>query len=105
MYWRNKGIVYIEMVRPWLLPILGGGAALKYLGLDPVTALLVMLAVGVASEALAVVLGWLEHRSGATEEHYRQAALTDPYKTESLRYQQQTVEALHRLCDQCHGLR
>lgn len=83
-YWRGKGAVWLELIRPWVLPALGGGAALKYLGVPTGRAVAAMVAVAVVTEAAAILLGWLEHRSGATAEHYRQAAETDPYKADSL---------------------
>src|SRR3990167_5844155 len=83
-FYRGKGAVWLEVIRPWLLPVLGGGAALKYLGLSATWAIGAMVVFGLVMESAAVLIGWLEHRSGATEEHYRTAALVDPYKSGAL---------------------
>jgi hypothetical protein len=83
-YYRAKGAVWLELIRPWILPALGGGAALKYLGLSSSKALGFMVAIAVVTEGIAVLVGWLEYRSGATAEHYRMARDSDPYKYESL---------------------
>ena len=83
-YLRGKGSVTLEILRPWVLPALGGGAALKYLGLSTPWALGVMVGLGVVMEAGAVVLGWIEYRSGATRAHYKLAGETDPFRSEQL---------------------
>ena len=84
IYRHNKGSVYVQPLKGWLLTALGGSAALKYLGLDGGMAVGLMLAIAVVTEGLAVTFGWLEHRIGATAEHYKTAAETDIYKRESL---------------------
>ena len=71
-------------MRQWILPALGGSAALKYLGVGATHAVLFMVGVAMVWEVAAVAIGWLEHRSGATRAHYQAAADTDPYRRESL---------------------
>lgn len=96
-YLRQKGMVYLEIVRPVIILALGGGAALKYLtGLPTRWVVIIMVALAVGSEILAVILGWLEHRSGATEAHFQLAADTDPYKRQSLELLSEIRDAVGR---------
>ena len=98
-YRRGKGAVWLEPVRAWILPALGGGAALKYLGLPADVALLLMVGVAIVWEGAAIGLGWLEHRMGATAEHYKAAASTDFFKSESLRLSGDILKELRALRD------
>lgn len=84
LYLQNKGRVWLQPIREWVLPALGGSAALKYLGFSTTKAILLMTGVALAWEVTAIFIGWLEHKSGATRAHYEEAAKTDPYKSESL---------------------
>lgn len=88
-FYRGKGNVWLDAARPWILPIFGGGVALKYLGLSSRWAITTMIGVALASEVMAVLLGWLERRSGATAANYELAKVTDPYKLESLKLLQE----------------
>ena len=84
-YYRAKGAIWLDTVQPIVMLALGGGAALKYLtGLPTRWVIGIMVTLAVGREVGAVLLGWLEHRSGATEAHYQAAAQTDPYRRESL---------------------
>jgi hypothetical protein len=84
LYLKNKGDVWLSPLQRWVLPALGGSAALKYLGFGVTRAILMMTGVALVWECAAVLIGWLEHRSGATHFHYQAAAETDAYKKESL---------------------
>jgi hypothetical protein len=84
VYYKNKGEVWLAPVRQWILPALGGSAALKYLGLRSSEAVALMVGVALVWEVAAVLIGWLEHRTGATRAHYQAAADTDPFRRESL---------------------
>lgn len=96
-YRRGKGQIWLEMLRAWILPALGGSAALKYLGVQGRWAIVAMVGIALTCEALALLIGWLEHRSGATEQHYREAAETDVFKRESLRLQAECLTETRRL--------
>jgi hypothetical protein len=84
LYLKNKGDIWLSPLQKWVLPALGGSAALKFLGLSVTKAVLVMASVALFWEAAAVLLGWLEHHIGATRSTYQAAAETDPFKSESL---------------------
>lgn len=83
-YYRGKGMLYLEAGRQWILPVMGASAASKYLGLSVTKSLAGWIAVAVVAEAVAVLLGWWERRSGATRANYGLATETDPFKTSSL---------------------
>ena len=83
-FYRGKGAPWIEVFRPWIVPMVFSGAGAKYLGLQTRWAVLLAVALPVLTEVLAVLLGRWEHRVGATEAHYRLASEVDPYKAESL---------------------
>lgn len=84
VYYKNKGEIWLNPLQRWVLPALGGSAALKYLGVSATSAILVMTGVALLWEVAAVLIGWFEHRSGATESHYDKAASTDPFRRGSL---------------------
>ena len=92
-YVRHKGMIYLEPVRQWVLPALLGSASLKFLGVSPRWAVGIMLALGVVWEVAAFMLGWWEHRSGASRAHYQAAADTDPYRSSSLALLREIKEA------------
>ena len=93
-FYRGKGMLYIEACRQWILPVMGGTAAAKYLGMPLKYAIPAWICVAVVAECTAVLLGWLERRSGATSANYDLAKLTDPYKAESLAELRQIRETL-----------
>lgn len=85
-FFRGKGSVWIDILRQWMLPVLGGGASLKYVfrDLEPWQAIALTVSVAVISEVASTIIGWAEFTSGATEEHYRMALESDPHRRDSL---------------------
>ena len=83
-FYRGKGMLYIEAARQWVLPVMGGTAAAKYLGMPLKYAIPAWIGLALVAECTAVLLGWLERRSGATAANYDLSKMTDPYKLESL---------------------
>jgi len=83
-FYRMKGMAYIEAARQWVLPVMGGTAAAKYLGMPLRYAIPAWIGLALVAECTAILLGWLERRSGATAANYGLSKVTDPYKTESL---------------------
>ena len=85
-FYRGKGSVWIDMLRQWMLPVLGGGASLKYVfrDLEPWQAIALTISVAVLAEIASTIIGWVEFTSGATEEHYRMALESDPHRRDSL---------------------
>ena len=90
-FYRGNGMLYVEAVRQWILPIMGASAASKYLGFSLKYSLLAWIGLAVAVELTAVCIGWLERRSGATAANYDLAKTTDPFKVESLRLATETA--------------
>ena len=91
-FYRGKGSLYLEAVRQWILPIMGATAATKYLGLPLRWSIAAWVIFAVVAEMLAILLGWLERRSGATAANYDLARSTDPFKVESLRLAAETAK-------------
>lgn len=91
-FYRGKGMLYVEAVRQWILPVMGATAATKYLGLPLRWSILAWLIFVILAEAVAVLLGWLERRSGATAANYDLARMTDPFKLDSLRLAAETAK-------------
>ena len=83
-YWRMKGSRATDVVRAWTLPIASVAIGGKFLGLQSRWAVVGAVVLAVLVELAAVVIGWLEHHSGATAAEYDLAKLTDGYKVESL---------------------
>ena len=83
-YFRHKGARFTDALRQWTVPIAGIAAGGKFLGLQSRWALVVALVIPIIVEGVAVVIGWWEHRSGATETEYRMALETDPFRSTSL---------------------
>lgn len=96
-YWRGKGEVWIGVFRQWLLPVMGSAGVTHYLGVPAWAAVGAWIVVALLAETAAVVLGWFEHRSGATAANYRIAAETDPYKVEHLALEREILAALRQL--------
>lgn len=101
-FFKNKGNPWIEMLRQWMLPVLGGGASLKYVfrDLEPWQAIAATVSIAVVSEIAAAFIGWAEYASGATEEHYRMATKSDPHRRDSLRL----LEEQRILLEELRGL-
>ena len=95
-FYRAKGMLYIEAARQWVIPIMGGTAAAKYLGMPLKWAIPAWICLAILAECTAVLLGWLERRSGATAANYGLAQVTDPYKTESIAELRRIRETLDR---------
>lgn len=91
-FFRQKGALYLEMLRQWILPIMGASAASKYLGFSLGHSIAFWLSVALISETAAVVLGWIEMRSGATRANYDLAKTTDPFKVDALTYAKRTAD-------------
>ena len=91
-WYRGKGMLYLEAVRQWILPIMGASAASKYLGFSLTFSLALWISIAALAETAAVVIGWLERRSGATASNYGLAKDTDPFKVESLRLAAETAK-------------
>lgn len=84
-FYRSRGNGWLEALKPVALAALAGGSAVKYLtGWETRWAVGIMVAAAIFWQVAAVLLGWLERRTGATEAHYRAATQTDPYRSESL---------------------
>lgn len=97
-FYRMKGAIYLEVGRQWILPIMGASAASKYLlGLSVATSLVTWFAVAAVAEVLAVCLGWLERRSGATSANYDLSKRTDPFKMELLSLQAKMLVEITRI--------
>ena len=96
-FYRAKGSLYLEAVRQWILPVMGATAATKYFGLPLKLSFAARVAFALLAEVAALILGWLERRSGATAANYEVAKLTDPYKVESLALMREQVDVLRRL--------
>lgn len=93
-FYRQKGALYLEMMRQWILPVMGASAASKYLGFSLTRSILFWVGLALLSETAAVLLGWLERRSGATRAHYDLAKQTDPYKVDALQHAKDTAREL-----------
>lgn len=91
-FYRGKGMLYVEAVRQWILPLMGATAATKYLGWQLRYAIPAWIVFALVAETTAVVIGWLERRSGATAANYDLAKTTDPFKVESLRLAAETAK-------------
>ena len=91
-FYRAKGALYVEVVRQWILPIMGATAATKYLGWQLRYAIPAWILFALCAEAAAVLIGWFERRSGATAANYDLAKQTDPWKVESLRLAGETAK-------------
>lgn len=98
-FYRAKGMLYIEAARQWVLPLMGGTAAAKYLGMPLRYAIPAWIGLAIVAECCAVLFGWLERRSGATRANYGLSRDTDPWKTESLALQAETVRLLKALAE------
>ena len=96
-FYRGKGSLYLEAVRQWILPIMGATAATKYLGLPLRWSIAAWILFAVVAEGLAIGLGWLERRSGATAANYELARSTDPFKVESLRLAAETAKEVRAI--------
>jgi len=90
-FYRGKGMLYVEAVRQWILPIMGATAATKYLGWQLRYAIPAWILFAILAETTAVLIGWLERRSGATAANYDLAKVTDPFKVDSLRLAAETA--------------
>ena len=84
LFLKGKGAPWVEMFRPWIVPMVFSGAGAKYVGLPTHWAVALAVIIPVVIELVAVLIGHIEHRSGATEAHYQLAADTDIFKRESL---------------------
>ena len=98
-FFRGKGGPWLDMVNRWMLPVLGGGAATKYIfrDLEPWQAVALTATVAVVTELAQAVAGYIEVKTGATEEHYRLATETDPHRRESLRLLEEQKALLEAL--------
>lgn len=85
LLWRTRGREYLELLRAWVVPVMGTAGVSKYLGLQSRWAIVVGIAIPVGLEALAMVFGWLDVRSGAGRAHQAQLNTLDPYKDETIR--------------------
>ena len=90
-FYRAKGMLYLEAVRQWILPVMGASAASKYLGFSLTQSIIFWVGLAVMSETAAVLIGWLERRSGATSANYELAKMTDPFKIEALKHARETA--------------
>lgn len=93
-YWRMKGSRATDVVRAWALPVASVAIGGKFLGMQSRWAVLAAIGLAVVVELSAVLIGWWEHRSGATAAEYDLAKLTDSYKLESLALLREIRDAL-----------
>lgn len=90
-------MLYVEAVRQWILPVMGATAATKYLGLPLRWSIITWVAFALLAEAVAVLFGWLERRTGATRANYGLSRDTDPFKQESLELATRTAREVRAL--------
>lgn len=78
-FYRGKGDPWIEMFRRWLLIGMGASATGKFVfNLSDGWNIAVLVAIPIAGEAIAVLVGWALARSGSITSHYQIAHNLDP---------------------------
>ena len=92
LLWRTRGREYLDLLRAWVVPVMGTAGVSKYLGLQSRWAIVAGITIPIGMELLAMGLGWLDVRSGAGRAHQAQLNTLDPWKSETLRL-------LHKLAD------
>lgn len=96
-YLRGKSGFFIDTLRAWVLPGSAAGVYAKYLGLQSKWSLVIAVVVPLGIELFGFVLGGFLWRHGGTTREYEMALLTDPYKTEQIRYQGEALRLLKEI--------
>ena len=78
-FYRNKGDVWVEMLRRWLLIGMGASATGKFVfNLSDHWNVAALIAIPILGEFMAVIVGWWLSRSGSVTSHYQLAHNLDP---------------------------
>ena len=79
LFFRERGRVYGEMFRGWIVPMSAASGAGKYLGLSTEWAIGIGLMLPVAFELTALLVGWFDWRKGVAESYTHTSASVNPY--------------------------
>ena len=91
LFFRERGRVYGEVFRGWIVPVSAASGVGKYLGLSVEWAVGLGLLIPVLFEGLTLIVGWFDWRKGVAESYTHTSASVNPYVTRQIELLEELV--------------